>query len=221
MATIVYDLDTFFKTIGVNRTKLVRQIAFEFLDGVIRLSPVDTGFFRSQWKLRLRGQGKKTRATIVNTAVYASFLEEGISNQAPNGMIRPVESILIRKYQGAGNNVKFQAADRAKQFLKPGQNPRVRNISRLRSVKLNGQPLNQVPARTFLKAQQLGVDNLLVLLSNTVTNVKPKTMLAFLKVAMFKLSNAKAVVALEALLLKGLTDAQLKAETVKLFKDSI
>lgn len=52
---------------------------------LIDLTPVDTGFCAEQWDYGVT----EDEATFLNDAEYASYLEDGWSKQAPNGMIGP------------------------------------------------------------------------------------------------------------------------------------
>lgn len=67
---------------------------------IIDNSPVDTGNFKSNWQLN---QLASDIFEIYNPTEYSSFLEDGWSSQAPNGVIDPVIEKLpsiIRKYIG-------------------------------------------------------------------------------------------------------------------------
>ena len=106
----------FARVVRANHTKHMRKVASMALRSVIRLSPVDTGRFRSNWQLtegssakgtidstskakfgNIDAAGKKSIAGakeikgnvlfITNNLPYAMELEHGHSTQAPNGMV--------------------------------------------------------------------------------------------------------------------------------------
>lgn len=108
---------------------MVRFVAVESLDSVVRLSPVDTGRFRGNWQLTKNFPASGTldvtdtsgRATvnkgkavassvdagdsayIVNNLPYAQRLENGWSQQAPQGMVK-------RTVRRLGRNIRKEAA---------------------------------------------------------------------------------------------------------------
>lgn len=57
----------------------------DFYDLLVELTPVDTGFAASSWEVQLDAD----LAVFFNNAEYASFLDEGWSKQAPEGMTEP------------------------------------------------------------------------------------------------------------------------------------
>lgn len=72
----------------------------EVYNACVGLSPVDTGLFQSSWEMYAHSQDV---FEIINPLEYASFLEDGWSNQAPNGIIEPAIRELpkiIRSYIG-------------------------------------------------------------------------------------------------------------------------
>ena len=76
------------------------SICLELFDVVVALSPVDTGAFQDAWELN---QPARDIFEILNTLEYASFLEDGWSAQAPNGVLEPALQRLpsiIRRYIG-------------------------------------------------------------------------------------------------------------------------
>ena len=76
------------------------EICLEVYDLVIAYSPVDTGNFRDSWELN---QVASDIWEIYNPVEYASFLEDGWSSQAPNGVLEPaIERLprIIRSYIG-------------------------------------------------------------------------------------------------------------------------
>lgn len=58
----------------------------DFLELLIELTPVDTGYCQDSWSIDILTDDY---AVLTNSADYASFLDEGWSNQAPNGMTEP------------------------------------------------------------------------------------------------------------------------------------
>jgi hypothetical protein len=74
------------------------NICDELFELIIKLSPVDTGNFRDAWELN---QVAGDIFEIYNSTEYASFLEDGWSVQAPNGVVEVALQKLpgiIRKY---------------------------------------------------------------------------------------------------------------------------
>lgn len=57
----------------------------DFLDVLIELTPVDTGFCADSWEMF----GDENLMVFYNNADYSSYLDEGWSNQAPNGITDP------------------------------------------------------------------------------------------------------------------------------------
>lgn len=62
--------------------EVYRPLMEEILDMLIDLTPVSTGYAASRWRLN--------DDTCENDCEYAEYLEEGISAQAPDGIIGPV-----------------------------------------------------------------------------------------------------------------------------------
>lgn len=56
-----------------------------FLELLIELTPVDTGFCSESWDANI----SEDEATFFNSAEYASYLDDGWSQQAPDGMTEP------------------------------------------------------------------------------------------------------------------------------------
>jgi len=54
-------------------------------------TPVDTGYAKSRWR--------KRRDSISNDADYIEALEDGWSNQAPKGMVKPAINKLRNKWR--------------------------------------------------------------------------------------------------------------------------
>ena len=57
----------------------------DFLQLLIELTPVDTGFCAASWEMQL----DEVLAIFYNNAEYSSFLDEGWSKQAESGMTDP------------------------------------------------------------------------------------------------------------------------------------
>lgn len=111
----------FVKTVKRRQALVTQKLGEEILTSVVRLSPVDTGLFRNNWRVginapfrgvvsttdrtgnRAIGVGKRTMARvkagdvlfISNNLSYAQRLEYGWSRQAPYGMVR----ITMGRYQ--------------------------------------------------------------------------------------------------------------------------
>lgn len=114
MSTFSVQLDQFVKKTGADADKVVRQSCLSLLNSVVRRSPVHTGRFRGNWQttvampatgvvaaddksggatvdkgLRVIGGVKAGQTVwIMNNLPYARRLEDGYSDQAPNGMVR-------------------------------------------------------------------------------------------------------------------------------------
>jgi hypothetical protein len=56
---------------------------YQFL---VEITPVDTGLCRDSWEQEVYTE----YAIFFNPTEYASYLEDGWSQQAPNGMIKPL-----------------------------------------------------------------------------------------------------------------------------------
>lgn len=54
----------------------------DFYDLLVELTPVDTGFAASSWEVQL----DVDLAVFFNNAEYSSYLDEGWSQQAPDGI---------------------------------------------------------------------------------------------------------------------------------------
>lgn len=61
------------------------DICDELLTFIQDITPVDTGYCQEQWEMTVTS----TDATYYNSAEYASFLDDGWSDQAPAGMTGP------------------------------------------------------------------------------------------------------------------------------------
>lgn len=94
MATIHFKL-TRDKEIPV---EVFEATVLEVFDLIVSATPVDTGFAISQWFIAIT----KNICNIWNEAEYISFLEDGWSDQAPDGMVGPaldqLPDILTEKY---------------------------------------------------------------------------------------------------------------------------
>lgn len=73
-----------------------RDVCDEMLDLLMDLTPVDTGFCRDSWYMDFSDE----ECTFRNEAEYASYLDEGWSTQAPNGMTGPALERLPEIVQG-------------------------------------------------------------------------------------------------------------------------
>ena len=107
-------MDKITKKAGAQADNLVKKIAIDVMSSVVNKSPVDTGRFRGNWQLGVgavdgdtssandkSGTGAIAKASleltsfksgttiyISNSLPYAQRLENGYSNQAPQGMVR-------------------------------------------------------------------------------------------------------------------------------------
>lgn len=128
MGVFSLDLARFAEKAGDKMDVAVKKISMELLSSVVLKSPVDTGRFRGNWNVELgkpsyitsdkvdKGGGATIekgagiiQATqfngatlyITNALPYANRLEDGYSNQAPNGMVR----ITVVEFQEYVNKV--------------------------------------------------------------------------------------------------------------------
>lgn len=61
------------------------ELCDNVLNYLITISPVDTGYFQGQWELDYN----YPECDFINDTDYASYLDEGWSKQAPNGLTEP------------------------------------------------------------------------------------------------------------------------------------
>lgn len=87
-------------SLTINNTSLdedqFRDVCDEMLDLLMDLTPVDTGVCRDAWMMDFSSDS----CTFSNQTEYASYLDEGWSDQAPNGMIGPALQKLPEIIQG-------------------------------------------------------------------------------------------------------------------------
>lgn len=76
MATIEFSVD-----MGDIPDEVVPLVMDDLFRLIVDATPVRTGYAQSQWKL--------DGTTISNDCDYISFLEDGWSDQAPDGMVAP------------------------------------------------------------------------------------------------------------------------------------
>ncbi len=72
------------------------DVCQQVFDYVVAISPVDTGFFQGEWEIDFN----YPECDIYNDADYASYLDEGWSKQAPQGIIGPATVYLRKLVQG-------------------------------------------------------------------------------------------------------------------------
>ena len=86
--------------LNVSTTRLGEEefadVCDQLLDYIVEISPVDTGYFASQWEMSV----DYPEATFSNDAEYASYLDEGWSKQAPNGITKPAVIFLKELVNG-------------------------------------------------------------------------------------------------------------------------
>lgn len=64
-------------------------ICYEVFKRIKERTPVRTGRCKSNWDMTDHSEGRGTSYRIFNPTPYVSFLENGHSRQAPEGMVRP------------------------------------------------------------------------------------------------------------------------------------
>ena len=87
MAEILLTIDNPRKPNGELKAdkRTFKMICEAFLAVLHDITPVDTGFCQSQWEMKV----EKEYATFFCDCPYASFLDDGWSQQAPSGMTEP------------------------------------------------------------------------------------------------------------------------------------
>lgn len=75
------------ETLDADEWERVCNEVFQF---IVDITPVDTGVCRDAWEF----YWSPTDCRMYNPTEYASYLDEGWSNQAPNGMIQPALQYL-------------------------------------------------------------------------------------------------------------------------------
>ena len=80
-------------SLDLDKWESVCNDLFEF---IVDITPEDTGYCKDQWDMNL----EDTSCEFVNDCEYASYLDEGWSKQAPNGMIGPALQMLPKLVQG-------------------------------------------------------------------------------------------------------------------------
>ena len=87
-------------SIKINNSSLDDFSWFSLCDEVLQflqdITPIDTGLCRDSWEAEV----DIDRAIFFNPTEYASYLEDGWSDQAPNGMIKPLLDNLQSMVQG-------------------------------------------------------------------------------------------------------------------------
>lgn len=61
------------------------DVCEQTFDYIQEISPVDTGYFESQWEMDFNFP----ECDFINNTDYASYLDDGWSKQAPNGITQP------------------------------------------------------------------------------------------------------------------------------------
>ena len=77
------------RTSGLDEEEFA-DVCDQVYDFIIELSPVDTGFFASQWEMDFN----YPTCAFTNETPYASFLDAGSSQQAPDGITGPARDYL-------------------------------------------------------------------------------------------------------------------------------
>ena len=62
-----------------------------------KLTPIRTGFARSQWRKTGKYRLGETGVKVENLAPYIAILDTGTSRQAPAGIVQPVLDQLLRR----------------------------------------------------------------------------------------------------------------------------
>jgi len=87
-------------SVKINNTSLDEfswlSLCDEILQFLIDKTPVDTGLCRDSWSSDVNND----QAVFFNPTEYASYLEDGWSKQAPDGMIKPLLDSLTSMVQG-------------------------------------------------------------------------------------------------------------------------
>tara|TARA_R100000734_G_scaffold18169_1_gene14859 strand:+ start:2261 stop:2566 length:306 start_codon:yes stop_codon:yes gene_type:complete len=70
--------------------KLITDIQNKTYNTARSLTPVDTGYAKSQWKKKRKSNGFE----VYNNVDYVPFLDRGHSKQAPKGITKPTVRIM-------------------------------------------------------------------------------------------------------------------------------
>lgn len=62
-----------------------------------KITPIRTGYARSQWRKTGKYRLGETGVQVENTAPYIAILDTGTSRQAPAGIVQPVLTKLLRR----------------------------------------------------------------------------------------------------------------------------
>lgn len=73
-------------------SKLLKDVATRTESTARSLTPIDTGYARSQWQKKTQSKGFK----VSNSTPYIQHLDRGTSSQAPQGITKPT----VRKITG-------------------------------------------------------------------------------------------------------------------------
>lgn len=132
--TFSSDLNRIIKKTNGKFDRLFQAVTVEALSSVVRLSPVDTGRFRGNWQTSanspesgtlnvidksgvetiLRGKNAANQlksgqvSYVVNNLPYAERLENGWSQQAPQGMVKRTAKRLKKNIQAEANRLNKQ-----------------------------------------------------------------------------------------------------------------
>lgn len=89
---------------------ILQDFTTEFMNRLIRRTPIDTGRARNGWK---HGKIDFTYIEVYNEVPYVVYLEEGSSKQAPNGMLRiTMEEIPQILQEAIDKNPQQEAIDK-------------------------------------------------------------------------------------------------------------
>lgn len=61
------------------------------------ITPIRTGFAKSQWRKTSKYRLGDSGVIVENTAPYIAILDKGSSRQAPSGIVTPVLNKLMRR----------------------------------------------------------------------------------------------------------------------------
>jgi len=73
-------------------SKVLKDVATKTKTTAQSLTPIDSGYARSQWRKTNKSKGFK----VSNNTPYIQFLDQGSSSQAPQGITKPT----VRKITG-------------------------------------------------------------------------------------------------------------------------
>ena len=89
--------DTIFRDIERSIERAVDSLFSDINTESRKITPIRTGYARSQWRRTGKYRLGDTGVQVENTAPYIAILDDGSSRQAPAGIVQPVLNKLLRR----------------------------------------------------------------------------------------------------------------------------